>query len=370
VKIAFAHFQTLNVPRGIERYVIEISSELIKKGHEVHIVAGKTTEQNHCYLLHPEARVHLLPHWDWRKKSVFPFYLAHFLQNKYDLVFVFFGYCEGWAVRLSQFLGGNSYAIIFQYPLAGHAHRYNEFRRFSAAMKADILVAVSEYVAQGVHECFNVWPSVIPNGVNVDHFKPESQSIPSVRAKLGVGTDDRILMTCCSLEPRKGVQHIINALPKVVAEFQNVCLIVVGDGWYKAALSSEVKRLGLSDRVMFLGNRKDVHELYSAADVFLLLSEYEAFGIVVLEAMASGTPVVVSVGSAFPEIVPEKCGLRVEPTDSSQVAHAIHSLLGDDALRLNLGNESINYVKERFTWKHVADSLVNAISEKIPADVR
>jgi glycosyltransferase involved in cell wall biosynthesis len=109
--------------------------------------------------------------------------------------------------------------------------------------------------------------------------------------------------------------------------------------------------------VHFMGNQKDVSGFYNAADLFVFLPEFEGFGIVALEAMASGLPLVVSRGSAFPEILAEGGGVMVDPDSPADIARIIQALLQDNERRSQMGAAGRSVVEKKYSWDAVASQL-------------
>jgi glycosyltransferase involved in cell wall biosynthesis len=143
--------------------------------------------------------------------------------------------------------------------------------------------------------------------------------------------------------------------------------ILCGDGNNKdrEAFHAKVTALGITPNVRFMGNQKDVSGFYNAADLFVFLPEFEGFGIVALEAMASGLPLVVSQGSAFPEILSEGGGVMVDPDAPADIAGTIHSLLQDRERRLLMGSAGRAVVEKKYSWDAVASQLETIFREQL-----
>jgi glycosyltransferase involved in cell wall biosynthesis len=147
----------------------------------------------------------------------------------------------------------------------------------------------------------------------------------------------------------------------------NIRYILCGDGNDKdrQAFREKVAALGIVPNVHFMGNQKDVSGFYNAADLFVFLPEFEGFGIVALEAMASGLPLVVSQGSAFPEILAEGGGVMVDPDAPADIARTIHALLQDREQRLLMGATGRAVVEKKYSWDAVAAKLEAIFSEQL-----
>ncbi|MBT2531047.1 glycosyltransferase [Arthrobacter sp. ISL-48] len=201
--------------------------------------------------------------------------------------------------------------------------------------------------------------SIAPCGVDLGLFSATGSSDPKPRSHriLSVGR----------LVPRKGVDLVIRALPLLSdAGFDDVELLIVGGGGDSSALYSdrEVRRLldlaaelGVSDKVSLQGQvpRAAMPGIFRSADAVVCSPWYEPFGIVPLEAMACGVPVVAAaVGGLRDTVVDHNTGLHVPPRDPEAIASALALLLGDPALRAELGAAGQHRASSRYSWDRVA----------------
>jgi glycosyltransferase involved in cell wall biosynthesis len=202
---------------------------------------------------------------------------------------------------------------------------------------------------------------VIPFGIPEKHFhQPSEKAISAIRARHG----DRIVLSVGRLVYYKGLNQLILAMAEVPGR-----LLIAGTGPLLPDLLKLVRSLHLDDRVEFLGAPDDdeLRALYHAADVFVLAStaRSEAFGLVQVEAMAAGTPVVnTSVDSGVPFVsVHGTTGLTVPPSDSKALAMAISSLLDDPQLRLQYGNAARFRAESMFRCSTMADRTLQMYQE-------
>jgi D-inositol-3-phosphate glycosyltransferase len=216
---------------------------------------------------------------------------------------------------------------------------------------------------------------IAPCGVDLDAFRPG----PSPRV-LRIGRPLRRIVSISRLVERKGVHTLVEAL----AHVPDAELVIAGgpDGRelhadpHVRALCAAAARHGVADRVRFVGPvaRSDVPALMRSADVVAVVPWYEPFGIVPLEAMACGVPVVGSaVGGLLDTVVDGVTGVLVPPRDAVATAAALRTVLGDDELRLRLGRAAAEHVAARFGWARVAElteavyaRLVSATPRAIP----
>lgn len=239
-----------------------------------------------------------------------------------------------------------------------HMHIENAFRSGAFARRAQVaidnrtarlctwIVAVSDatrtaLVAQGYPADRTI---TVHNGVNT----PEAAS----PAQLDPPPAGPVLLEIGRLCDVKGQRDLIAALPRLGRD--DVILLLVGEdiearGAYRAKLEEQVRKLGLGDRVRFLGRRDDVPALLAAAEALVLPSSIEGLPLVVLEAMAAGRPVVAtSVGGTPEAVVDEETGLLVPPGDVEALVHAIDALLDDPELARRFGKAGARRVRERF----------------------
>jgi len=213
---------------------------------------------------------------------------------------------------------------------------------------------------------------VIPCGVDLSLFRPLSQE--RARQQLGVCDRRHMILFVGRIEPLKGIDTLLRAMVSVVKDFprwkDEICVCIVGgDASEKPeTINAEMERLralreelGISDLVTFLGAQAQdtLPSYYSAADVLVVPSHYESFGMVALEAMACGTPVIASkVGGLSFTIQDGITGFHVPERDPEALAEKISLLLKDHDLRSKLSAQAIQWV-QRYSWSKVADQIVS-----------
>jgi glycosyltransferase involved in cell wall biosynthesis len=180
--------------------------------------------------------------------------------------------------------------------------------------------------------------SVIHSGVDVHRFIEGAKQRTRKRKELGIPPDSLVIGYVGWLIPIKGVTHLINAMARVVEQHPKSILVLVGkgdeQGEEEIKLKEQVERVGLEDKVRFLGWRADVDEVMGCFDIFVLPSLNEGMGRVLVEAMAAGLPIVASRVGGIPDLVKDgKNGLLVPPKDASALENAISALLEDKEKR-------------------------------------
>lgn len=204
---------------------------------------------------------------------------------------------------------------------------------------------------------------VIYNGVDLVKFHPGSAG-EDVRRDLGVVPGERVVTTVASLNHYKGVDVFVNAVPAVLESRENARFVVVGDGPERKTLEKLAADLGVAERVTFTGIRSDVDEILRASDLFVLSSRTEAFPNVILEAMATGLPVVSSDVGSVAELVDEgKTGHRIQPEDPAVLARSISSLLEDGGKAKAFGAAGRRVVEERFRLEGMIEKRESLFAE-------
>jgi N-acetyl-alpha-D-glucosaminyl L-malate synthase BshA len=213
--------------------------------------------------------------------------------------------------------------------LVGQARSFFTVTKFSIE-RSDAVTAVSAYLRDETHRAFGCMDcaiDVIPNFVNLAEYHPSTGE--DCRSALGP-PDVKVLMHVSNFRPVKRVLDVVRTFAQVRAAMPSV-LVFVGDGPDRPAAEEMVADLGLTRDVRFLGKVDAVADLLRCADLFLLPSESESFGLAALEALACGVPVVASDVGGLPEVVVDGAGALVPPGDANAMAARALELLGDPA---------------------------------------
>jgi glycosyltransferase involved in cell wall biosynthesis len=214
------------------------------------------------------------------------------------------------------------------------------------------------------HPRLNGQVALLPGGVDLDRFRPAENRV-ALKAALGLPSGSPVLLTVRNLEPRMGIDLLLHATKKVVESVKDVVLIIGGEGPMGEPLRELAGRLGLGAVVRFAGYipEERLPLFYQAADFFVLPSkQLEGFGLVAVEALACGTPVLGTPVGAIPEILERLSpGLLFEGTDPEAIAESMEAHIG--RLRADPhGYEALRrrcraYAETRFGWARVIDRL-------------
>lgn len=189
----------------------------------------------------------------------------------------------------------------------------------------------------------------IPNSVDLGRFGPV-ESGGQVRKELGIPNDAPVIGVVGRLTHQKGHCFLLHALPMLARRYPALCCLVVGDGELCEELAGLAARLGVLDRCLFLGVRRDIPAVLSALDVLVVPSLSEGMPYVVLEGMASGKPVVATAVNGIPEVVEDRVTGRLVPRqDSGALAEAIGELLADPKSAAAMGRAARRRVEESFS---------------------
>jgi glycogen(starch) synthase len=243
------------------------------------------------------------------------------------------------------------------------------------AHRADAVIVCSYYMRGHVADIFDIEErriAVIPNGVDPNDLRP-SGDLQALRREFAA-PHEKLVLLVGRLVYEKGFQLALDALPGVMEEVGNVRFLVAGSGTHETELRSQAERLGLSGHGTFLGWIGDdvLHSLYRIADLCVVPSIYEPFGLVALEAMASGCPCIVADTGGLREVVPvgERVGLRFNGGDAEHLGVMIERLLVDDELRDRLVTEASEHVL-RFDWDDIAQrtrGIYDELAELAPRE--
>lgn len=198
----------------------------------------------------------------------------------------------------------------------------------------------------------------IPNGVDAQRFSPGSGT--KIRKKYKISEDALVFGTVAALRPEKDIGRMIEAFASLSSVIENTYLLIVGDGVGRAPLQMLAERTGLGDKVIFAGNQSSPNLFLRAFDVFMLSSETEQFPISVLEAMATGLPVIATDVGDLKDIVSKDNQCCIEGRDAQTSAVHMRTLALDKALRGRLGAENRKKALENYTDTKMVDAYNKA----------
>ena len=240
--------------------------------------------------------------------------------------------------------------------------------------RAERVIACSYYMREQIADIFGVDEekvSVIPNGIDPGDLQAhDGDELKRLRREFAA-PHEKLVLLIGRLVYEKGFQLALEAMPELIERLQDVRFLVAGSGTHERELRRQAAELGLMEHGTFLGWIGDdvLHSLYRIADVCVVPSIYEPFGLVALEAMASGCPCIVADTGGLREVVPhEEAGLRFRARDPEALVEVAVRVLCDDALGRRLVAEAYEHLRQ-FDWLDVAERTSALYSELVPERV-
>ena len=361
---------------GLARHVRKLAENLVAQGVDVHVLArgleeSPSEEELDGVVVHrvrePERPADLSEFVTWVEHMNADMLAAGVeVGDRYDFDLV---HGHDWLVAVA----GDHLANRFRCPLAVtiHATEYGRHQGWVdkhpqshihgverwMANRAERVIACSAYMREHISDVYGLPEeriAVIPNGIDPADLVPVDD-LEMLRSSFAA-PDERLMLLVGRLVYEKGFQLALEALPGLIERVGNVRFIVAGSGTAEQELREQATRLGLDDHGMFVGWIGDdvLHSLYRISDLTVVPSIYEPFGLVALEAMASGCPCLVADTGGLREVVPnDDVGLRFRSRDADSLGQMAERLLTDSDLRDRLVTEASEHVLT-FDWADVA----------------
>jgi len=298
-------------------------------------------------------------------------------RHKIDLVHAHFAYPEGVAALLATKAVAKPLVLtlhgddIVTEPSVNYGvrlqKRYDVMVR-KALAEAERVLASSTYVYQ---EALNVGCCKerlvhLPNGVDLQRFNPLING-SSVKARLGI-TDHPMIFTLRFHIAKNGIEYLIRAIPPVLREVPEAVVVIGGDGPLRVYHEALANKLGVSQHTLFVGRipQEELPYYYAACDVFIIPSIIEAFGLVTIEAMACGKPVIGTNVGGIPDVITNGVnGIMVRPKDPQEIAEKLITLLRSSELRRELGLRGRKIVERKFDIERRIDRILSIYSELV-----
>ncbi|MGE5405917.1 MAG: glycosyltransferase family 4 protein, partial [Candidatus Saccharibacteria bacterium] len=234
---------------------------------------------------------------------------------------------------------------------------------YNLTLDSEQVICCSEFMRHEIDNLFGAngdKVSVIPNGVSLTDYN-HVLDIGGIDIP-GIDRNDRVIFFVGRLVPEKGLAGLIKAFARVAREIENAKLVIAGKGPQEKFLKTMVGELELQERVTFTGfvNDEMRDQIFSIAEAAVFPSLYEPFGIVALEAMASGTPVIVTDVGGLSEIVEDGVtGIKVAAGNEEALAGALVKIMQDHALAEKLCKNADKVIKNQFSWDKIARETVD-----------
>lgn len=382
------HFPLQGSGSGI--YTLNIASELHKQGHQVcvididnriesgtypflrHTILCDSSRHQHCdlpfnfpcFTTHPRSNTTF---YDLTDEEITA-YVQAFVSTTRSIVACFHP-----DVIHAQHLWIAPYAALqskVPYIITAHGTDLMGFRKdtryhayaLDAADHAAAIITISKQVDADVRKSYNV-PSEklhpVPNGFDDSVFHPIHMHSDQIKKQLGLPEHTKLISFVGKFTDFKGIDILLRAMPHVQKHVARVHLALAGDGEQRPRMELLARELGITD-IHFLGhqNQVQVAMLYNAAEVSAVPSRVEPFGLVAIEAMACGTPVVATDAGGLPDFVNTNVGALVPMESPDALAEAIIAELTEDT-KQSKGKYAANYALKNYSWKHSLQEVIN-----------
>ena len=380
------------VEGGLARAVRKLSEQLVREGAEVHVLTrggGRLAaeEDRHGVTVHrvreptyPRGDVEAFVRWvDHMNEDMLERGSELFERFEFDLVhshdWLVAGAAEPlarrhgcpWVVTVHATEYGRHQGWVDKYPQS-HIHGVEA----SMVRRADAVIACSNYMRGHIASAFGISPrqvTAIPNGIDPRDLESFAADLDALRAEYAAPSE-RLVLLVGRLVYEKGFHLALDALAGAVKRFGDVRFVVAGTGTAEAELKKQARRLRLTRHGVFLGWVGDdmLHSLYRISDVCIVPSIYEPFGLVALEAMASGCVTIVADTGGLREVVPGdgSVGLRFRSRDSASLSEVLEDMLSDDDARKRLAAAGREHVL-KFDWAEVGQTMLDLYRGLVPA---
>lgn len=231
--------------------------------------------------------------------------------------------------------------------------------------RADLLLSVSDSTRNDLISLLNIQKEIITLHNAADRsvfYKADQKSVMRITRNYGITRP--YILSVSTLEPRKNLIALLDAYGKIGHSVKHQLVLAGMSGWKNTKLFEMIERHPAKDSIIVTGYvpAENLAPLYTGADVFVLPTLYEGFGMPVLEAMQCGCPVISSTSSSIPEVAGDAC-ILVDPNDIDGLASAIKRVLGDRNLRKTMGRNGLDRSK-KFSWEHSAVRLLEIINSR------
>ncbi|MFL2943845.1 MAG: glycosyltransferase family 4 protein [Candidatus Poseidoniales archaeon] len=354
---------------GVESHVLGLSENLIKMGHDVEVVTSRYSRMPETETLNG-IRITRLPQWINMYNTPIVTSIRQFVRRTHaDIIHIHSPppFTERFAAKGAK-EAGKPFVVTHHCDLElkgifGNTavNFYQNFLGKFPLEEANRVISTTESYATTSRTLWDTDVTVIPNAVDIKRFNLENKG-ELIRDKYSIGNDPLALFVG-RLVPHKGIGILIRSLTHT----PNGKLMIVGDGPYKKWLMNLVKKMDLKERVIFVGPVDDywLPSYYSATDVVILpsTSRLEAFGIVGLEGMASGKPLILSDIPGVRDVISEKEGYIVEPLDPNAIAEALEKIWSAPEMAREMGKRGRERVEALFSWEKVSKDVEEVFNE-------
>ncbi len=359
---------------GVSLHVYSISVELSALGHHVTIITTKSRQHEKLHELSlPNIDIKRVPQGITVYNSSLPLHVLKCLNpREYDVIHAHtplptiaeLAALRNARARCPFVLTYHNDITKGGFPGALISAAYNYSIGAFVLRHADVIITTTRSYAERAPRLKNHLDKVrvVPNGINIERFQ-QGLDPDGIRARHGLSQSDKVILFVGALESYKGCDYLVRSLPLIVENVPQARLIMTSRGVLEDKLKAMAQELNISDKVIFTGYvpQQDLPSYYAACDVFTLpsVSPLEGFGIVQLEAMACGKPVVTTTIPGPSEVDAEEVAtIHVPPRNIEALADAVSRLLNNKALAKKMGENGRRLVAEKYTWGKIAIDLL------------
>ncbi|MFH0886544.1 MAG: glycosyltransferase family 4 protein [bacterium] len=363
---------------GTEKYVEDLSIQLVKHGHEVTVFASDSPKKAHAPLeeVYEGIKIKRFPSLDifylpitrpFNLKLLEGFDIVHShspsfgftrsIDKKLNIPHVVTYHCD---ITYTGKVAGITVPKWFTYLLEYFADRYGK----KVLKHVDGIITTTESYASSSRVASSYPHYAIPIGIHYEKFDKILEKIKDEPRK------QFQILFLGRLAANKGVNFLVEAMPMIFKKFPQAKLVISGEGEEKPGLIAQIKKLGIGESVQFMGKMglEDLVRLYGKSTVFVLpsINKLEAFGIVQLEAMACWTPVIASDIPGVNNVMEAgKSGFIVPKENHTALADAIMKLLADPKLVESMGRRGRELVEQKYNWNVIASQIEGVYRELI-----
>jgi N-acetyl-alpha-D-glucosaminyl L-malate synthase BshA len=343
----------------------ELGKLLAERGHEIHFITSSVPFRLGKF--YPNIFFHEVEvnHYSVFKYPPYDLALASKMaevakREKLDILHVHYAVPHAvCAVLAKQMLDDNIKIVTTLHgtdiTVLGYDPSLSEMIKFGID-KSDVVTAVSHQLKEDTEKLLDIKNDIIPVHNFVDervYYRRENNH--ELKETYGIQDDEKVIVHISNFRPVKRIQDVIESFAKIRKEIKSK-LLLIGNGPELTVACELVRKLKLEDDVLFLGKQENVGELFSICDLKLLLSEKESFGLVLLEAMACGVPVIGTNIGGIPEVIVDgEIGYLVELGNTDEVAEKAIELLKDEEKHKRFAENAVLHVRENFHSKNIVN---------------
>ncbi|MBY6035717.1 N-acetyl-alpha-D-glucosaminyl L-malate synthase BshA [Fictibacillus nanhaiensis] len=336
----------------------ELGKLLAEKGHEIHFITSSIPFRLGKF--YPNIFFHEVEvnHYSVFKYPPYDLALASKMaevikREKLDILHVHYAVPHAVCAVLAKQMVDDNIKIVTtlhgtDITVLGYDPSLSEMIRFGID-KSDVVTAVSHQLKEDTEKLLNIQKDIIPVHNFVDervYYRQDNYT--ELKKTYGIQEDEKVIVHISNFRPVKRIKDVIKSFSLIRKEISSK-LLLIGNGPELTVACELVRELNLEEDVLFLGKQENVGELFSICDLKLLLSEKESFGLVLLEAMACGVPVIGTRIGGIPEVIVDgETGFMVDVGDTNEVAKKAISLLKNDEMHNQFRKNAVEHVRENF----------------------